>query len=256
MEVEGKTCGHRWNCSGSSRALLGPTTLGTEKLMANIFIVEPVESTRKRLERSLPKDHEDRIAGKGFNSLSHHNLVHKFMPIHQAMQIPDAKAAVDKECEKRYKLPAWQMTKVMSKNKGHSGSTKIAKNSPCYLEEWLRVGEDSTGDMEKIILRQFLRLISQRWYVVQKNQVAPSNTNKLWKHFQHRDQWRSLMRLPGSYLDPRVRHPSGRERRHHCLPKTFASILFTRSSSVLSLNAWSCRFLVKRSCRAMRMWFF
>ena len=171
----------------------------------------------KRLERSLPKDHEDRIAGKGFNSLSHHNLAHKFMPIHQAMQIPGAKAAVDKECEKLETLPAWQMTKVKSKSRSHSGSTNIAKNSPFYLEEWLRVGEDSTGDLEKILLRQFLRLISQRWYVVQKTQVAPSNTHNLWKHSQHRDQWRSLMRQPGSYLDPRVLHPSGRKRRHHCL---------------------------------------
>ena len=35
----------------------------------NVCIVEPLESTRKRLERTLPKDHEDRIAGKGFNWL-------------------------------------------------------------------------------------------------------------------------------------------------------------------------------------------
>ena len=31
----------------------------------NVCIVEPLASTRKRLERTLPKDHEDRIAGKG-----------------------------------------------------------------------------------------------------------------------------------------------------------------------------------------------
>ena len=43
-------------------------------------IVEGRESTRKRLEGTLPTDHEDRIAGKGFNSLSHHNLVHIFIP--------------------------------------------------------------------------------------------------------------------------------------------------------------------------------
>ena len=30
-------------------------------------ILEAHESTRKGLERTLPKDHEDRIAGKGFN---------------------------------------------------------------------------------------------------------------------------------------------------------------------------------------------
>ena len=63
-------------------------------------VVEAHESTRRRLGRTLPKDHEDRIAGKGFNSLSHSNLAHKFIPVLQAMKIPDAQAAVDKELEK------------------------------------------------------------------------------------------------------------------------------------------------------------
>ena len=51
------------------------------------------------MEGSLHKYHEDHIAGKGMNSLSYYNLVHKFIPMHQAMRIPDAKAAVDKELE-------------------------------------------------------------------------------------------------------------------------------------------------------------
>ena len=48
-----------------------------------------------------------------------HNLVHKFIAVPQAMKIPDVKAAVDKEWEKRYKLPAWQVTKVRNKRRGH-----------------------------------------------------------------------------------------------------------------------------------------
>ena len=59
-------------------------------------IVEADESTRKRMEGSVHKNHEDHIAGKGVNSLSHYNLVHKFIPMPQAMKIPDAKAAVEK----------------------------------------------------------------------------------------------------------------------------------------------------------------
>ena len=59
-------------------------------------IVEADESTRKRLEGTLHKDHEDHIAGKGINSLNHHNLVHKFVPKPKAMKIPHPKAAVDK----------------------------------------------------------------------------------------------------------------------------------------------------------------
>ena len=64
---------------------------------------------------STPHHHEDRTAGKGENSLQHYNLVHKFIPLPQAMKIPAAKAAVDKECEKLEKISAWNLTKVKSK---------------------------------------------------------------------------------------------------------------------------------------------
>ena len=59
-------------------------------------ILEASEFTRLRMEESLPNYHEDHIAGKGNNSLQHHNVVHKFIPMPQAMKIPAAKAAVDK----------------------------------------------------------------------------------------------------------------------------------------------------------------
>ena len=53
---------------------------------------------------------------RGDNSLQHYNLVHKFIPMPQAMKIPAAKAAVDKEWEKLEKMPAWNLTKVRSKS--------------------------------------------------------------------------------------------------------------------------------------------
>ena len=68
-----------------------------------------------RMENSEPPNHEDHIAGKGENSLQHYNLVHKFIPMPQAMKIPAAKAAVDKEWEKLEKISAWNLTKVKSK---------------------------------------------------------------------------------------------------------------------------------------------
>ena len=58
-------------------------------------ILEASESTRLRMGESLPIHHEDHVAGKGNNSLHHYNLVHKFIPMPQAMKIPAAKAAVD-----------------------------------------------------------------------------------------------------------------------------------------------------------------
>ena len=60
----------------------------------------------------LSKNHEDHIAGKGLTSMSHYNLVHKFIPMPQAMKIPDAKAAVDKEWKKLETIPAWTLEKV------------------------------------------------------------------------------------------------------------------------------------------------
>ena len=53
-----------------------------------------------RMGNSIPHYHEDHIAGKGENSSQHYNLVHKFIPMPQAMKIPAAKAAVDKEWRK------------------------------------------------------------------------------------------------------------------------------------------------------------
>ena len=67
------------------------------------------------MEQSLPNLHEDHIAGKGDNSLQHYFLVHKFILMPQAMKIPAAKAAVDKEWEKLEKISAWNLAKVRSK---------------------------------------------------------------------------------------------------------------------------------------------
>ena len=46
-------------------------------------IVEADESTRKRMEGTLHKGHEDQIAVRGRNSLSHYDLVHRFIPTPQ-----------------------------------------------------------------------------------------------------------------------------------------------------------------------------
>ena len=78
-------------------------------------ILEASESTRLRMGEFLPNHHEDLVAGKGDNSLQHYNLVHKFIPMHQAMKIPAAKTAVDKEWEKLEKISVWNLTKVRSK---------------------------------------------------------------------------------------------------------------------------------------------
>ena len=63
-------------------------------------ILEASESTRLRKERILPKNHEDHIAGRGTNSLHLYNVVRKFIPMRQAMEIPAAKADFLTDCGK------------------------------------------------------------------------------------------------------------------------------------------------------------
>ena len=73
--------------------------------------MESHQSTRHRAESLLFKMHEDRIAGKGFTSMTHCNLVHKFIPMPQATKIPEAKAAVDKDWKKLETIPAMDLEK-------------------------------------------------------------------------------------------------------------------------------------------------
>ena len=91
--------------------VVDPTKLKT-KLAC---LLEADESKRLRMGESLPNHHEDHIAGNGNKSLQHYNLDHKFIPMPQAIKIPAAKAAVDKEWEKLEKISAWNLTKVRSK---------------------------------------------------------------------------------------------------------------------------------------------
>ena len=103
-------------CKVSTKGKHGATRGKSNELKSKLAcILEANESTRMRMGYSQPHNHEDHIAGKGENSLQHYNLVHKFIPMPQAMKIPAAKAAVDKEWEKLEKISAWNLTKVKSK---------------------------------------------------------------------------------------------------------------------------------------------
>ena len=78
---------------------------GSNKIETKLAcILEADESTRMRMGNSMPHYHQDHIAAKQENSLLHCNLVHKFVPMPQAMKILAAKAAVDKEWEHLEKI--------------------------------------------------------------------------------------------------------------------------------------------------------
>ena len=105
------------NTNGSRHALKDMTRSKTIDFKSKFAcILEASESTRMRMEESLPNHHEDHIARKGDKSLQHYNLFHKFIRMPQAMKIPAVKAAVDKEWEKLEKISAWNLANVISKS--------------------------------------------------------------------------------------------------------------------------------------------
>ena len=63
------------NSASSSQETVARITASNEVPQTkNACMVESHESTRKRVEPSLPQNHEDHIAGNGFNSMNHCNM--------------------------------------------------------------------------------------------------------------------------------------------------------------------------------------
>ena len=78
-------------CKASTKGKHGATRGKSNDIKSKLAcILEANESTRMRMGHSQLHNHEDHIAGKGENSLQHYNLVHKFIPMPQAMKIPAA----------------------------------------------------------------------------------------------------------------------------------------------------------------------
>ena len=130
-------------------------------------ILEASESTRLRMEESLPNYHEDHIAGRGDNSLQHYNLVHKFIPMPQAMKVPAAtRAAVDKEWEKLEKIPAWDLTTVRSKSEViDEARTKGAKVHFASLMDICHLkNAELEAKHQKYKGRVVLRRHCERWF--------------------------------------------------------------------------------------------
>ena len=80
-------------------------------------VVDADGSTRPRLEGAGHKRHQGRITAKGMNYRTHHCLIHKFIMMPQALKIPDAKAAVEKEWEnwRRYRHDSWRKSETRKK---------------------------------------------------------------------------------------------------------------------------------------------
>ena len=132
--------------------------IASEKISKTVrgCIVESSESARQRAESSQSKNHEDHISGKEriYFDVSQ-NLVHKFIPMPQAMKIPDAKAAVDKEWKKLETIPAWDVGEVKSNKEGILEAQRERKKSPlCYIDGHTSPQECEVGTKSTEVQRQ------------------------------------------------------------------------------------------------------
>ena len=63
--------------------------------------------------------------------MTHYKLVHKFLPVPQAMKIPDAKAAVEEARD----IPAWDLEKLKSKKDVFFMEAQRDKKSPLHWDK-------------------------------------------------------------------------------------------------------------------------
>ena len=153
-------------------------------------VLEASESTRLRMEETLPNYHEDHIAGKGDNSLQHYNLVHKFSPMPQAMKIPAVKAAVDKEWEKFEKIPARDKTNV--RNKSEVIDEARTKGAKVHFASLMDIFHLNNAEFEKISAWNLTKVRSKKDVIHEAKICHLKNAELKAKH--QKDKGRVVLR--------------------------------------------------------------
>ena len=101
LKMQGESWRHQWQlqCHAKERSpklafgqtgvsKTGKARTSEAKTRFNC-IAEAHASTRQRIESVTKRIHEEHIAGKVQNSVLHYIFVHKFIPMPQALKIPD-----------------------------------------------------------------------------------------------------------------------------------------------------------------------
>ena len=159
---------HAIPCKTCQKSKNGETRSKTNDFKSKFAcILEASESTRLRMEESLPNYHEDHIAGKGDNSLQHYNLVHKLILMPQAMKIPAAEATVDKRLGETWKDSGVGQNKSQKQIRGDRWSKDEGRKSSCCLTDGhLSFEECQIGDKAPKIQRSSCtsRRHCERWF--------------------------------------------------------------------------------------------
>ena len=154
-------------------------------------IGEAPESLRKRMVSNLPRNHEEHIAARGFNSMKHFNLVHKFIPMPQAMKIPDSTAAFDKEWEKLENLPAWKQDEVKSK-KDVILEAKKKEKKKVHLITFMDICHLENAELEPQIQRTSRTPRRHRWKTTRVHMQHLQNKDRLLRKWRLQHWWMSV----------------------------------------------------------------
>ena len=97
------------------------------------------------------KTRRSHCSEKVFTSMTHYNMVHKFIPVPQAMKIPDAKGGMEEARDN----PSVANGECQEQKGGYSRSTKRQKESPlCYTDGHVSSQECGVGTEITNIQRQ------------------------------------------------------------------------------------------------------
>ena len=128
--------------------------------------------------RTVKRQHLDHIAEKGYVGSFHYGLVHKPVSVQEAMEIPEAKAAVDKEwCKLIQKIIAWDVKKVRSKSEVIHQAKKDGK--PVHFANLMDLGHVKNAELAKHLQNYIGRVVL--WVDNVKDSV-PDGSGKLLGH--------------------------------------------------------------------------
>ena len=116
-------------------------------------IVDGDESTRPRLEGAGHKPHQDHITAKGMNSISHYSLVHKVIPMPQALKHSRCKGSSGDRMVKMKKILAADKSQKQKRSDRRS-KEHGQKSSFCVIDGSLSSQEFGVGASISKVQRQ------------------------------------------------------------------------------------------------------
>ena len=119
---------HAKRCPNRVTKVVAKVKVASEKIPQTVHgALWNLMNLRDKAESLQSKNHEDNIAGKGFTSMSHCNLVHKFISYTTGDENSGCKSGGGQGIEKARHDPSMEFRKSQEQKAGFCGSTNFKK---------------------------------------------------------------------------------------------------------------------------------